>query len=208
MAEMNPRTRRRIDQIKEKIPIAQVLFDYGYPVRPDGEDREEQFPCDLHGDGHDNKPSARMYPESASFYCFACGVSRDAIELVKIKENISFIEAVQILETRYKLPAVPWDSADYKSSPKPEQEILSRLKYPERTLKDDIRVLRSILSGETKDRSIPMHVILPFWEGSDQIEYLVEKGKLSEVRGRAAIQSFTERLHGKIKEIYNAKTPE
>ena len=69
MSEYNPRTQRRIDQIKARLSIAQVLMDYGYPVRGDNDEREEQFPCDLHGDGHDGKPSARIYPESNSWYC-------------------------------------------------------------------------------------------------------------------------------------------
>ena len=45
-----------------------LLSSFGYRVRADGGDREEQFQCDLHGDGRDNKPSARFYPDN-TWYC-------------------------------------------------------------------------------------------------------------------------------------------
>lgn len=206
MAETNPRTRRRIDQIKERIPIAQVLYDYGYPVRPDGEDREEQFPCDLHGDGHDNKPSARLYPDTNSWYCFACSVTRDAIDTVKAKENVSFMEAISILETRYNLPTVSWEEGDYDATPKPDQEIRALLKHPERTFEDDLRIFRSVLTAETNDRTLPMKTTLAFWEGSDRIEYLVEKKIITEIKGRGVIQKLLEKLHEEIKEAYDVGT--
>ena len=62
---------KRAARIREEIPITAVLADYGYDVRDDGGDREQQFPCNMHGDGYDVKPSARVYPESASWYCVA-----------------------------------------------------------------------------------------------------------------------------------------
>lgn len=61
--------RARADRIREKIPIVQLLEDFGYGVRASGGDREQQFSCNLHGDGQDNKPSARVYPDSDSWYC-------------------------------------------------------------------------------------------------------------------------------------------
>jgi len=63
------RARQAADRIREEIPIARVLADYGYNIHGDGGDREQQFQCDLHGDGQDNKPSARVYPDSDSWYC-------------------------------------------------------------------------------------------------------------------------------------------
>jgi len=199
----NPRTRRRLDQIKELVPIAQILSDLGYPVRTDSEDREEQFPCDLHGDGQDNKPSARLYPETSSWHCFACGMTRDGVDTVKAKEDVSFMEAISILETRYNLPAVSWEEGDYDSTPKPEQEILDSLKYPEKTLEDDLRIFRSVLTGETLDRTLSLRSTAAFWEGSDQIEFMVQKELLTEIKGRAVIQKLLEKLHGEIKEAYS-----
>jgi len=65
------RARKRADRIRETIPIVSVLADYGYEVRTDGGDREQQFACNLHGDGNDVKPSARVYPHSNSWHCIA-----------------------------------------------------------------------------------------------------------------------------------------
>ena len=63
------RSARRLAQIKSEVPIQQVLFDYGYKIHMGGQFQEQQFPCDLHGDGQDGKPSARMYPASNQWYC-------------------------------------------------------------------------------------------------------------------------------------------
>ena len=51
---------KRVEQIKEFVSIEQGLNDLGYRVQHI--DREQQFPCDLHGDGRDGKFSARVYP--------------------------------------------------------------------------------------------------------------------------------------------------
>lgn len=61
------RSERRAARIRTDIPITRVLEDYGYRVQD--VDRQQQFPCDLHGDGSDGKPSARVYPESNQWYC-------------------------------------------------------------------------------------------------------------------------------------------
>ena len=66
---MTDRAKAAADRIREQVPILQVLASYGYRVRVDGGGREQQFSCDLHGTGQDNKPSARAYPDSASWYC-------------------------------------------------------------------------------------------------------------------------------------------
>lgn len=66
---MSSRAKQRADRIRSEVPIIRVLADYGYHVNPDGEDREQQFSCDLHGSGQDRKPSARVYPSTNSWYC-------------------------------------------------------------------------------------------------------------------------------------------
>lgn len=106
---MSDRAKAASDRIREHVPILEVLVTYGYRVRADSGEREQQFQCDLHGTGRDNKPSARVYPESNSWYCFACDKTRDAIETVKAKEGVKFWEAVKLLETAYGLDPLPVD---------------------------------------------------------------------------------------------------
>ncbi len=62
------RGKARVDRIRSDVSTHKLLMDYGYPLRGDAGDHEEQFPCDLHG-GHDNTPSARFYPSSNSWHC-------------------------------------------------------------------------------------------------------------------------------------------
>lgn len=64
------RARRRADRINEEVSILDVLASYGYQIHT-AYDGEQQFRCDLHGSGQDNKPSARVYPDSNSTYCIA-----------------------------------------------------------------------------------------------------------------------------------------
>lgn len=96
----------RVKNIKQSVPLIQVLADLGYRVRVEYGDREQQFQCDLHGDGRDGKPSARLYPDSQSFYCFACGRQRDAVQLVREKRGFSFPEALRYLESTYNITPV------------------------------------------------------------------------------------------------------
>ena len=93
---------RRSDRIRKKISIFSVLKKYNYDVVDSP--REQQFRCNLHGDGSDNSPSARAYPDSNSWYCFACGRTRDAISTVMEIEGVSFIQACNALEKKYDLP--------------------------------------------------------------------------------------------------------
>lgn len=105
------RSERRAARIRSDVPIDKVLALYGYDIRTDGS-REQQFRCDLHGDGNDGKPSARCYPESASWYCWACNRSRDAIQTVREKEGLGFLQAVERLEQHFHLPSLPWEDSD------------------------------------------------------------------------------------------------
>lgn len=92
---------KRADRIKEQVPILDVLSKYGYDVH--GYNREQQFKCDLHGDGSDNAPSARVYPETGSWFCFACGKARDVISTVMEKEGLDFSSACRAIELKYGL---------------------------------------------------------------------------------------------------------
>ena len=197
---MASRNQRRKDRAKADIPIAQLLADLGYPVRSDAEDREEQFPCDLHGDGQDNKPSARVYPDSNSWFCFACGLARDTIDTVRAKHDLGFMQAIAWLEKRYGLDPLPFDPEEPEES-KDEQarKALEAALDTSKTFEDDANHFRSLLEGLTRDRDLPMDVTLKFWEASDKLCYWVENERLPQRKGRLALARLLERLTGTAK---------
>jgi DNA primase len=173
------------------VPISQLLADLGYAVRA-GIEREQQFACDLHGDGNDNKPSARCYPDTNTFYCFACSKVRDVIELVREKKGVEFVDAVTYLEKTYNLPAVPWDASDQRPE-KVIDEIQDKLE-PNRTFGQDGTVFQSILMIITKEKQLPMQETLSFWEAYDHLCFMVSQKKMSEQQGRSVLLVLRNRL--------------
>jgi len=174
--------------------MAKVLSDYGYHVRPDGGDREQQFSCDLHGDGHDNKPSARVYPESSSAYCFACGRSRDAIQWAMEKEGLEFWDALKVLEERYRLPPLPWEDGDDDArAPLISSQIEVALD-PTTTFAADSDRLSRLLDILTEERECSMAEILSAWEAFDAVCWGMTEGGWNERRGKVAIEKIRKHL--------------
>jgi len=160
------RGERRAARIRDEVSIEMLLSHYGYPVVP-GANREQQFPCDLHGDGSDGKPSARCYPENNSWYCFACGRSRDAIQTVREKEGLSFRDALQTLERLFKLPDLPWEDGDREVPPVDLVEESLRVKpsgFP-----DVSKRAERILHSFSQSRELPLSIVLSFYADYDKL---------------------------------------
>ena len=190
---MASHNRRRVERINAKIPIAQVLHDLGYAVRADGGNREQQFPCDLHGDGVDIKPSARVYPASNSWYCFMEDKTRDAIETVRAKKGLGFMEAIAYLEKTYGLEPLPWEEGEHEHLPTASEEIWKSMDQT-KTFEDDRKRVQRLLEGATEDRTVPMEDVLTFWEAFDRLVYLVTEKKIPEKTGRAALMVIKARF--------------
>jgi len=169
------RAGRAAENIREHVPISRLLADYGYMVDPRGDDREQQFSCDLHGDGQDSKPSARLYPGSGQFYCFACGISRDHVALVREKEGVSFWEAVKILERRYDVPALPWEPDEQERPPTPEEEVATLLQSSE-TAEDALRRTERLLRTTTRERELPVKTCMGLWGVYDRVVAAHQEG--------------------------------
>lgn len=176
--------RERADRISEKVSILQVLIDYGYDVQD--YDVPQQFRCDLHGSGMDNKPSARVYPQDNHWYCFGCGEQRDAIATVKDKESVEFWEACGILESRYNLPA--WKST-YRPPPKPKDPREVVAVPDEGCFKDDRKRTESLLMSQTRGKDLSMSKLLSLWEEFSKIDWNVRQEIWTEKEGR---QKFAE----------------
>jgi hypothetical protein len=163
------RSKARADRIRAEIPILEVLASYGYAVAP-GDDREQQFPCDLHGDGTDGKPSARVYPDTNQFYCFACSTSRDSIQTVREKEGLDFRSACDLLERRFHLPALPWTEDEG-----PVHFELD-LSAPIPTAMDAASRVSTLLKSVTSERSLALGDLVRLWEDHDRLSTFLEKG--------------------------------
>lgn len=193
------RAKQRADRIRAEIPIIDLLHSFGYAVHPGGGDREQQFSCDLHGDGSDNKPSARVYPDSASWYCFACSRSRDAIETVREKEGVDFSTACKLLEARFGLPPLQWDDAsdDPTTFVNPAKDILNR----GRSWSDEVERSKRFLDTLTKDHDVVYDLLLGWWEAHDMIAHKVRKKDLSEEQGVQALARLREKILARLREF-------
>ncbi len=168
------RLQKSADRVRKEIPIVRVLYDYGYQVDPRAEEYEQQFCCDLHGDGRDNKPSARVYPGGGQFFCFACGRSRDVIALVREKEGLDFWKALRSLENRYGLEPLPWEPEEDK--PATPSQIVEQALNPKETLDDVLQRLSKFLSGLTRERALTPDKCAGLWEAHDRVIWFRESG--------------------------------
>ena len=201
---MSNRASAAANRIRKKVPILRVLVALGYDVRTDSGDREQQFSCDLHGSGHDNKPSARVYPESNSWYCFGCGLTRDPIATLRAKEDLGFWEAVKVLEQAYGLDPLP---IDYSSDERGETaigEMRSNLNR-QTTYEDEEKRTRRLVENLTTDGELLLDRILAFWEAYDKVVYYVrgprgDGGIWTEQKGKKMIAALRERMLERLKD--------
>lgn len=61
-------------------------------------DRAGRCPCPIHGG---KKNSFKIYDDTNSFYCFACGSAGDPIKFVSLLEDISYGQAIQSIATAF-----------------------------------------------------------------------------------------------------------
>ncbi len=204
---MSDRARASADRIREHVSIVQVLSTLGYDVREDGGDREQQFRCDLHGSGHDDKPSARVYPDSNSWYCFGCGLTRDPIETLRAKQGMGFWEAVKVLEQAVGLDPLP---VNYGSDERGEAALaaVGHNLQSHTTFADEADRVRAMLDGLARDRDLPLDRLLAFWEGFDKAVFHVrgprgDGGVWTEHKGRTILAALRERIAERVKEHYS-----
>jgi len=145
----------RSDRIKKAVPLDKLLKDYGYDIYLNGSD--QQFKCDLHGSGRDNKPSARYYHSTQTWYCFACGKVRDVISTTMEKGGLEYNDACRYLEKRYDIGE--WVEKKSILDNEERYEIEENIDWQKRV------VVR--LKSLVKDRLISLDASLKFWEAID-----------------------------------------
>lgn len=170
------RWKRRRNRIKERISLASVLMEYHYRVRD--VEMDQQFSCDLHGDGNDNKPSARLYHKDNTFYCFGCSKAYDAITLTKAKRGFkTYSEACTYLEKKYGLEPLPWEGDEIEEEPQEDFHEIKIFVPSENSQSWEEAVLRleMILRDLTFNRKTSMSVVVKLWDLFDRILWAQEQ---------------------------------
>ena len=88
--------------ILEKVDLTEVMISYGveFSYNPRAL-HEVQFKCPFHG--QDNKPSARLYKETKSCWCWVCHKKWDVISFVQDKESLTWLGAVLYIVDRWRV---------------------------------------------------------------------------------------------------------
>jgi hypothetical protein len=143
------------------VTMSSLMRELGYDVEEDP--REQQFSCDLHG-GRDSKPSARLYPDSNSTYCFACAKSRTPISLLMDKREIGFAAAVSWIERWANLPVLddPGEDAEEEGIPPGGDLEPANLSFQRRKTE-------TLLRQASSDRALNLDLCLRLWEAFDLI---------------------------------------
>ncbi len=138
---------KRAERIRQIVRVADILEQEGFDVLGSN-DGEQQFRCHLHGTGQDNKPSARLYPDTNSWYCWGCQKARDPISTIRDARGVTFREVVRLLERSLNLPPLP-EQTDEVETPL----ILSAEETLEQQFQRMDNLLRSLrVGGDTSWR--------------------------------------------------------
>jgi hypothetical protein len=113
------------DLIIEQLSLAEVMVSYNVAFAYDPRLASEvQFRCPFHG--KDNKPSARLYNNTKSCFCWVCRKAWDVVSFIMEKEKMSFREALNYIVGRYKI--------DISSIPDIPTMELKKIKYSEKNV--------------------------------------------------------------------------
>jgi DNA primase len=111
--------------IIERLNLAEVMLSYKVSFMYDPRlATEVQYKCPFHG--QDNKPSARLYNNTKSCFCWVCRKAWDVVSFIMDKENLSFRNTLNYIIGRYKI--------DTSSIPDTPTTDIKKIKYSEKNV--------------------------------------------------------------------------
>lgn len=181
-------------QVLSSVSAHDVLRHNGINLAVTSDDKEEQIPCPFHG--ADNKPSARVFPETddraSHVWCFVCqGKSWDAIGLWRMfnggYENCKFSDAIFGIEKQFNLtkieptfklerPKPPEDPAvqEFKTLYVVAENLLLASK-PAFKYYNDLTQYLTLGSALDQVRWATENKAIPYTRGVDLIQQIIEK---------------------------------
>ena len=91
----NPQVSENMKLAALSVSLVEILADCS--IELDGDRGAQQFACPLHGDGHDERGSARYYADTNTAKCWGCDQLYDPIGWVQAYHGLSYPEAVEML---------------------------------------------------------------------------------------------------------------
>lgn len=84
-----------LEQVRERLPLADVLAKHRYTLRPSGRNRMVTL-CPFHADRR--RPNLVIYIDEQRFHCFCCGARGDVVDLVQfLDRHNDFVTALRAL---------------------------------------------------------------------------------------------------------------
>lgn len=117
----NQHWRLRADEVKKRVPIADVI-DAVVLLKNMNKGGNKYACCPFHGE---KDPSFAVNVRKGFFHCYGCGVNGDVIRFVMLKQELSFTEAIQLLESRHAIDhiaATPMAAPAKPPTPQAEDE--------------------------------------------------------------------------------------
>ncbi len=140
------------EEIRSRVDIVEVVSAYTR-LKPAG--KNFMGLCPFHAD---KKPSFSVTPSFQSYRCWSCGDKGDVFTFVQKKENLTFIEAMEVLAKRAGIPF--------------ERSRVSAERASER---EEMHAINSVAVRFFQDR---------FTRSADALEYLTKRSILKETQAR------------------------
>lgn len=99
-------SQRFVDELRSRLSIAQIV---GAKVRLARRGTAVKGCCPFH---QEKTPSFHVYEKDGHYHCFGCGAHGDAIDFVRLTQNISFADAVVSLAQGAGIPLPVQDTQD------------------------------------------------------------------------------------------------
>jgi DNA primase len=175
---MKQTDRVRVEHKKEAlgIPIVEYLESRGYKLEPRG----DRYVC-LSPLNNESEPSFYIYPEN-KFYDFSSGSGGDIINLVRMLENLSFIDAIRHILVFKKEHDI--ESKDFTRDSENREKFYGKFNVKDyvTSSKDAIEKIDAYAISRCFNRAsyVPARYVLPFqWtgiDGEEHVNYITKSG--------------------------------
>lgn len=177
----------RLARARAAAPIVDILHQQGFQVRL-GSQRKQYIRCHLHGSGKDSRPSAAVYPDSNSWFCWGCQQYRDSIKTIQDSAGLSQEDAIKWVERVYNLPV--W----VEPIEKPLEVLALSFDDQNNTLGFLVKRLRWMIQSIHREQDVPMDEVAKLWFAFD--EWVARIPTLEE----SAARESAAKLQGKVLE--------